>query len=241
MSVVNINPFPPKREPVAKKHIIIPKYAPLYAMIKCCGPTTSPIRTPLAVPVDIIGELLAQRHNTPEIFEVVPIDRYHNKYTDPIKLTLDNYKLPYSELCGAMGDTNPTLEAPEPAATHTVTEPAAENTPSTPITDAPEINAPVADDVTEPEAEESEPEMVESVEGTEAPVEDIVEDSVEEESVDPITAMDISDLGLDDNANEITEATMSEFEVIPKEDSEDKTPPVNPNQNMRNKKRNRHK
>ena len=90
--------YPVTKKNVVKKYIKIPKYAPLYAMVKCNGPTTAPIKTPIAVPVEIIGELLAQKFNTPEIYEVIPIDIGHGKYTRPIRLTLENYTKPYSEL-----------------------------------------------------------------------------------------------------------------------------------------------
>ena len=81
-----------------KKYITIPAYAPLYAMAKCHGPTTGPVKTPIAVPISIIGELLTQRTSTPRIFEVVPIDIVHKKYSKPVELTLANYKLPYNEI-----------------------------------------------------------------------------------------------------------------------------------------------
>ena len=94
--------YPVTKKNVVKKYIKIPKYAPLYAMVKCNGPTTAPIKTPIAVPVEIIGELLAQKFNTPEIYEVIPIDIGHGKYTRPIRLTLENYTKPYSELSAGL-------------------------------------------------------------------------------------------------------------------------------------------
>ena len=83
---------------VAKKYIIIPKYGPLYAMAKCYAPTSGPIKTPIAIPVTIIGELLNQRIATPEIFEVMVIDKKTNKYSDPVKLTKENYMKSYNDI-----------------------------------------------------------------------------------------------------------------------------------------------
>ena len=113
--------YPTAKKPVRKKYIKIPKYAPLYAMVKCNGPTAAPIKTPIAVPIDIIGELLAQRFNTPEIYEVVPIDIGHGKFTTPVRLTLENYQKSYGELIGSTApidysatETSVTKVAPEP-------------------------------------------------------------------------------------------------------------------------------
>ena len=123
--------YPTSKKQVRKKYIKIPKYAPLYAMVKCNGPTTAPIKTPIAVPVEIIGELLAQKFNTPEIYEVVPIDIGHGKYTTPVRLTLENYQKSYGELIGPVTSVEPpvTESASDPIVTEPVKESIPEQTP----------------------------------------------------------------------------------------------------------------
>ena len=57
---------------VARKYILIPNYAPLYAMQKCYGPTQAPLTKPTLTPVDIIGQLMNQTgRERVTIYEVV--------------------------------------------------------------------------------------------------------------------------------------------------------------------------
>lgn len=89
-----------------RKYIIIPEYKPLYAMRKCFGPTHGPLTKPCPTPIDIIGELLIQKDRL-TIFEVKKLN--DTVFSDPIQLTVDNYKLPYDVIV-AGGNTVSTDE-----------------------------------------------------------------------------------------------------------------------------------
>lgn len=85
--------------PTVRKLILIPDYKPLYAMEKCFGPLHGPLNKPCPTPVDIIGKLLQQQgQDTLNIFEVVPDPKDPRKMLTPVKLTRDNYTLPYEEI-----------------------------------------------------------------------------------------------------------------------------------------------
>lgn len=73
-----------------KKNIIIPEFAPLYAMRKVFGPQTGPIRTPIAVDTAIIEELLDQRPPV-KVFEVKLTNAKTGAYSDKIELTKANF------------------------------------------------------------------------------------------------------------------------------------------------------
>lgn len=88
-----------------RKYIIIPEYAPLYAMNKCFGPTKGPLDKPTPCPVEIIGELLKQSGN--EKVTIFETKFNENKKTlPPVQLNLDNYKLPYEEIVAMMEANN---------------------------------------------------------------------------------------------------------------------------------------
>lgn len=79
-----------------RKYILIPEYAPLWAMQQCFGPPNGPLKQPTLTPVDIIGHLLKQTGREKiTIYEVV---KTTTGFSDPILLTLDNYKLSYEEI-----------------------------------------------------------------------------------------------------------------------------------------------
>lgn len=79
-----------------RKYILIPEYAPLWAMQQCFGPPNGPLKQPTLTPVDIIGHLLKQSGREKiTIYEVV---KTATGFSDPILLTLDNYKLSYEEI-----------------------------------------------------------------------------------------------------------------------------------------------
>ena len=169
-----------------KKYIKIPAYAPLYAMRKCHGPTTGPIKTPIPVPISIIGELLTQRTSTPRIYEVVPIDPVHKIYSEPVELTLANYKLPYNEISPTpvYFDENgkvvkePTVELVTPATTETIPEKKDEEVVEiAPVETAEEVKEPV---IEEPVVEVSE-ETATETESVETSDESVSEEVAEEE------------------------------------------------------------
>ena len=81
-----------------RKYILIPEYRPLYAMRHCWGPSYGPLWKPTLTPVDVIGELLLQSGNEKlSIFEVVKLAN-SNRFSEPIQLFLENYRLPYEEI-----------------------------------------------------------------------------------------------------------------------------------------------
>ena len=84
---------------VARKYIIIPEYAPLYAMRDCFGPTHGPLVKPNLTPVDIIGKLFKQSGNEKvTIFEV--IKNPDGTFSTPIQLNPKNYRMSYQEIAG---------------------------------------------------------------------------------------------------------------------------------------------
>lgn len=81
-----------------RKYILIPEYRPLYAMRHCWGPSYGPLWKPTLTPVDVIGELLLQTGNEKlSIFEVVKLAN-SNRFSEPVQLSLENYRLPYEEI-----------------------------------------------------------------------------------------------------------------------------------------------
>lgn len=81
-----------------RKYILIPEYRPLYAMRRCWGPSYGPLWKPTLTPVDVIGELLLQSGNEKlSIFEVVKLTN-SNRFSEPVQLSLENYRLPYEEI-----------------------------------------------------------------------------------------------------------------------------------------------
>lgn len=94
-----------------RKYIIIPEYAPLYAMHYCWGPTTGPLTKPTPTPVDVIGHLLKQSgQEKVTIYEVVKLSS--GEFSKPVQLTLENYKLPYEVITS--GDLVEHPETPKP-------------------------------------------------------------------------------------------------------------------------------
>lgn len=82
----------------ARKYILIPEYAPLYAMAKCYGPTHGPLSKPTLTPVDIIGHLLNQTgRERVSIYEVI---KEQNGFSKPVRLTKTNYKMSYQAIAG---------------------------------------------------------------------------------------------------------------------------------------------
>lgn len=261
MNVVNISgKYTPHK--VDKKFIIIPKYAPLYAMIKCCGPTQAPIKSPIAVPIEIIGELLSQRSHAPEIFEVLPIDLGHRKYTDPVKLTLANYRKSYQEILAESGKSvsvePPVKDEVEKEEIPEVTEPAVEEPVKVEetVTENEEVSVePVVEPTVEPVTEDEVTENVNLVEEANTDTVDVVneDETVPEEDAQEVVEseeaeelaeevsqnVDISGLGIEDKADE-PEAHVMEMDVIPKDDApSDPETTTNNQQNHKNRKKHR--
>lgn len=86
------------------KYIIIPEYAPLYAMSKCFGPLRAPLTKPTLTPIDIIGLLLNQSGSDKvTIYEVKKLD--NDTFSEPVKLNKANYAAPYDSII--TGDSEP--------------------------------------------------------------------------------------------------------------------------------------
>lgn len=84
------------------KYILIPEYRPLYAMRHCFGPTHGPLTKPCPTPVDVIGQLLQQTGKEAVSIYEVKYDTVKQTTTgDPIRLTLENYKMPYDQIVNA--------------------------------------------------------------------------------------------------------------------------------------------
>lgn len=134
-----------------RKYIIIPEFAPLYAMAKCYGPTQAPLKAPTLTPVDVIGELLKQTGKQKvTIYEVVKDGK---KFSRPVQLTSLNYRLPYEEICRQNGVIPPaeTVEiVPSAPATKTVTAPEPKEETEAPMEAEAETDTSVAADTTAP-------------------------------------------------------------------------------------------
>ena len=149
---------------VARKYILIPNYAPLYAMHKCYGPTQAPLTKPTLTPVDIIGQLMNQTgRERVTIYEVV---KTPTGFSTPVQLTKTNYRLPYEQIAGVKEET-PVVKIDEPMET-----PKKEFVPTEVVVDEPEEtpaetvvaheNVQVAEEVTlETEPAETVKELVE--------------------------------------------------------------------------------
>lgn len=92
-----------------RKYIVIPEYRPLYAMQECYGPTHGPLKQPCLTPLAVIRKLLLQTGNESLTIMEVTKDEKTGKYSEPVRLTLDNYMLPYDEIKN--GKKVPTSEA----------------------------------------------------------------------------------------------------------------------------------
>ena len=115
---------------VARKYILIPNYAPLYAMQKCYGPTQAPLTKPTLTPVDIIGQLMNQTgRERVTIYEVV---KTPTGFSAPVQLTKTNYRLPYEQIAGVKEET-PVVKIDEPKET-----PKKEFVPTEVVVDEPE-------------------------------------------------------------------------------------------------------
>lgn len=127
-----------------KKYIIIPyDFKPLFALRRKLGPSMGPIKKPILCDIQDIHDLLMQKHgNELRIFEVeLTNGELRQDYQNPVKLTLENYKLPYAEIY---------------AMEHKVEE---EKVPTTPQPPVPSPTQPPQPPVTEePELETEEPE-----------------------------------------------------------------------------------
>ena len=187
----------------ARKYILIPEYAPLYAMRECFGNEHGPLKEPTPTPVDIIGKLLLQSGREKlTIYEVVKEGKGFSK---PVQLTRQNYQLPYEQIAGLTQDTAPengdsVMLPSDPAdpVEPTIVDTDQDDKPEEPsivpcgevVQDIVATTADILKDATDVEIEKAlaDPEMETDAAATERPVEetgdDAAEDSDEEESTD---------------------------------------------------------
>lgn len=170
------------------KYILIPEYAPLYAMHSCFGPEHGPLSQPIRTPIDVIGGLLQQTgREKVTVYEVIPTDK-PKVFSDPVKLTLENYRLPYAEIAGMdPADEGKAIVMKEPTTvTPVVTEPVV--VPSSPVVEEPENSVvETTEDIKNDEAKEEEvtpvaDPIVNDVPETETPVVDTETVEVKTES-----------------------------------------------------------
>lgn len=103
-----------------KKYILIPEAYPLHAFGRVYGPSRGPLSVPTPAPIKVIGELLHQTGKEKvTISEVVPMTR--NKqgqvltFSEPVRLTLENYTLPYEDILAGKTDAAPNQATIDPA------------------------------------------------------------------------------------------------------------------------------
>lgn len=179
----------------ARKYILIPEYAPLYAMAKCYGPTHGPLSKPTLTPVDIIGHLLNQTgRERVSIYEVI---KEQNGFSKPVRLTKTNYKLSYQVIAG-IHEKEP--ESGETKVSETIlpektsTSPVEDPTPFTPeetneTNDLKTESDVTLDDASKVEDEAVSDDHVESEENSTDTTDDIAEiptEAVHENSVDMV-------------------------------------------------------
>ena len=169
------------------KYILIPEYAPLYAMHSCFGPEHGPLTQPTRTPIDVIGGLLMQTgREKVTIYEVIPTDK-PKIFSDPVRLTLENYRLPYEEIAGMdPADESKTIVMKEPIpVTPVVTDPVV--VPSSPVVEEPENSVvETTEDITNTEIKEEKvtpvTDPVDEVPETETPIIDTETAEVKTES-----------------------------------------------------------
>lgn len=169
------------------KYILIPEYAPLYAMHSCFGPEHGPLTQPTRTPIDVIGGLLQQTgREKVTVYEVIPTDK-PKIFSDPVRLTLENYRLSYEEIAGMdPADEGKTIVMKEPIpVTPVVTDPVV--VPSSPVVEEPENSVvETTEDNTNTEIKEEEvapiADPVDEIPETETPVVDTETVEVKTES-----------------------------------------------------------
>lgn len=77
-----------------KKYIITKDVKPLYALRANSGPEKGPLLRPTPVKIEVIKDILLQK-DPPALYEVIPENPQLSRYSTPVKLTLENYDLPY--------------------------------------------------------------------------------------------------------------------------------------------------
>lgn len=169
------------------KYILIPEYAPLYAMHSCFGPEHGPLTQPTRTPIDVIGGLLMQTgREKVTVYEVIPTNK-PKIFSDPVRLTLENYRLPYDEIAGMdPADEGKTIVMKEPIpVTPIVTNPVV--VPSSPVVNEPENSVvETTEDIENTEIKEEEvtpvTDPVDEVPETETPIVDTETVEVKTES-----------------------------------------------------------
>lgn len=97
------------------KFCVTPSYVPLWACKSVFAPDYGPLTKPTPLPISVIGKLLLQTGKEKvDLYEVVRKDA--KSWKDPVRLTLENYKLPYEKIAGINDTPAPgTISGSEPA------------------------------------------------------------------------------------------------------------------------------
>lgn len=184
----------------ARKYILIPEYRPLYAMARCWGPLHGPLTKPTPTPIDVIGELLQQTGNEQvTIYETKPDPEHPHQMLPHIRLTRDNYMLPYDEIAGRTQSAKSMEEVP--VTTPTPVEPTiVEDKPET----ISEIDTGEAETAVyqEPEQEETVPETVDTPSETAVTA---VTDTTPADSVPEVESISTEDMPADTTGSLTTE------------------------------------
>lgn len=184
----------------ARKYILIPEYRPLYAMARCWGPLHGPLTKPTPTPIDVIGELLQQTGNEQvTIYETKPDPEHPHQMLPHVRLTRDNYTLPYDEIAGRTQSAKSMEEVP--VTTPTPVEPTiVEDKPET----VSEIDTGEAETAVyqEPEQEETVPETVDTPSETAVTA---VTDTTPADSVPEVTSISTEDMPADTTGSLTTE------------------------------------
>lgn len=136
-----------------KKYIITRDAKPMYAMATCCGPQMGPLFTPTPTSDEIIKDILMQKDG-PVLYEVIPENPQLTKYSRPVKLTLENYKLPYNEILGpilAAESAKKDVETLEPEVPPTPETEKSANLRSVPVQDEDELTDEELEALTNPD------------------------------------------------------------------------------------------
>lgn len=183
----------------ARKYILIPEYAPLWAMKKCWGPEHGPLTAPTLTPVDIIGELLNQvGQEKVSIYEVI---REGTGFSKPVRLTKVNYKLPYEKIVGIKEEPMVQPISVEPVKEPKLAEFIPQEDPNPPVVESDPL-----DDLAETAKDTLGEDAVVIDETNEIPAEEPVDNAAEVAATDELTTVD--EIETDDAAEETPTETV---------------------------------
>lgn len=181
-----------------QKYVVIPGRGVDLFALKKFGIRKGPIKTPLLLPIEVVGELVNQ-YNRPEIFEVVvtSIKKYPTEskaFSDPVLLTPENYTKSYYEITGtekttiAVDVTPAVVVKEEVVIEEDFLAGTTELQPETVVVEETIIEDPVVEDNADPIVEETSEELLEeTTDGVDDSADELSEE--DEEGEDPILNM----------------------------------------------------